>query len=129
MINRYSDKELRQFAYTMAIMILLLFVGLLPWLFDYPPSYLPAILAVVFAALGLVAPRLLGPVYWLWMKLAHYLGIINGRILLFIVYYLVFVPAGMIARLFGFDPMRKKPMPGSYYITRENSHNDMENPF
>jgi predicted membrane metal-binding protein len=63
------------------------------------------------AAAGLVVPalllpKILGPVYRVWMAFGHILGWINTRIVLGIVFFLVFTPVGIVMRLFGKDPLR-----------------------
>ena len=60
------------------------------------------------AVLGIPAltmPRLLTPVYRCWMYIGHGLGWVNTRIILGILYYLLFTPAGWLMRRFGSNPM------------------------
>ncbi len=67
-----------------------------------------------------------------WMKMADVLGFINTRIILSIVFFLLFLPAGLIMRILGKDPMERKieSALGSYRTTRENPTKDhMENPY
>lgn len=39
------------------------------------------------------------------MRFAFALGYVNSRILLFVIYIVIFVPYGIISRLFGRDPL------------------------
>jgi hypothetical protein len=70
---------------------------------------------------ALVAPRVLKSVYQVWMILGHVLGWINTRIILSIIFYIVFTPAGVLMRLLKKDPMRRKPEPDaeSYRVVRQ----------
>lgn len=122
-------KELRQFALIMASMIILIFALLLPWINDWSFSWTPYIIAGVFALPGLLMPQVLAPVHKLWMKFSLVLGAVNSKILLFIIFYLILTPMGFVAKLFGFDPMKKNIKVDSYYIKREKNINNMENPF
>ncbi len=86
-------------------------------------TILPAVLggaAVALGVLALLAPRLLGPVHKLWMKIADALAWFNTRVLLGVVYYLVMTPTGVVMRLVGRDPMdrqlRDRP---SYWVERK----------
>jgi len=124
-----EKKQLRQFALLMAFMVLLLFAFLLPWIYSWTFSWTPYVIAGGVASVGLFAPVLLGPVYRAWIKMSHVIGVINSKILLFLVFFLVFTPMGLIAKLFGFDPMKKGSKKESYYVQRENNGNNMENPF
>ncbi|WP_198264324.1 SxtJ family membrane protein [sulfur-oxidizing endosymbiont of Gigantopelta aegis] len=114
-----ETKEIRQFAWIMSGMILVFFALLLPWVWNWAFSWTPYIISGVFALTGLLIPQLLIPVHKAWLKFAEVLGFINSRILLFIIFYLVLTPMGLVAKLFGFDPMKKKHNVDSYYIKRE----------
>lgn len=43
-----------------------------------------------------------------WTKFAHFIGRVNTEIVLFLFYFLIFTPLGLLFRLFGFDPLRNK---------------------
>lgn len=67
-----------------------------------------------------------------WMAFAEKLGWINTRIILFIVFYALFFPIGLIMRLVGNDPMHRRfeTELDSYRTTRENPTQDhMEHPY
>lgn len=58
--------------------------------------------------------------YKAWMKFAHALGWVNTRIILSIVYFLIFTPLALIFRLIGKDPMERRfDEAGSYWVKRE----------
>jgi Saxitoxin biosynthesis operon protein SxtJ len=65
-------------------------------------------LAVVLILPALVAPRILAPAYRAWMKLAEVLAWVNTRIVLGVVFYGVVTPIGLLMRLTGRDPMRRR---------------------
>lgn len=55
-----------------------------------------------------------------WMKFAHALGWVNTRIILTIVYLLVFTPMALIFKVIGKDPMERKfEKVDSYWVKRE----------
>jgi hypothetical protein len=70
-------------------------------------------LAVVLVVPALVAPRLLAPAHRVWMTLGWALGWVNTRILLGVVFYGVMTPMGVVMRLFGHDPMRRRLDPAA----------------
>ncbi|MGI8654592.1 MAG: SxtJ family membrane protein [Pyrinomonadaceae bacterium] len=53
----------------------------------------------------------------LWMGAAALLGAINSRILLSLMFYLVFTPYGFISRLAGRDPLNRRTANGESYWT------------
>ena len=44
------------------------------------------------------------------MYLAHILGLINSRIILGIIFFIVLVPISIVMRIFGYDPLKNKKM-------------------
>lgn len=106
--SKIDTKELRKFGLVMAAALTLIFGLFLPWLFSFDFPRWPWVAAGVFAGLGLLLPIALKPVYWLWMKFAMALGWFNTRLILGIVFYLVILPAGLLMRMLGKDPMARK---------------------
>lgn len=85
-------------------------------------------IGALLAALGLISPGLLAPVYPVWMALALVLGTIMTTVLLTLVFYLVVSPIGLLMRLAGKDPMSRKPDPtlATYWIERSPESNDVK---
>ncbi len=78
-------------------------------------------ISVVVLPLALFAPNVLKPVYKVFMKVGHVVGNFNTKILLALIYYLLFTPIGLLSRLFGNDLLDTKlePQAESYWIKRE----------
>ena len=84
-------------------------------------------LGAYLVLLGLVAPRFAQPFHRAWMKLAAFLGYVNSRLLLGLLYYGVFTPLGWLLRLSGRDPLnRRRPAGDSYWIPRARPRQDRE---
>jgi len=72
--------------------------------------------------IGLLVPPLARRFHHAWMSLAAVLGYVNSRILLFLMFYGVVTPYGLISRLFGRDPLnRRAQAKESYWIVREKT--------
>jgi hypothetical protein len=86
----------------------------------YPYVLIPGVSLVVF---GLIWPKVLKQVYVIWMSLALVLGLIVSTALLTILFYLVVMPVGLVARLSGKDFLSRKldPNANSYWIARDRS--------
>ena len=83
-----------------------------------------SLLLILMAALVPAAAR---GFHILWMKLAAVLGYVNSRILLSLVFYLLFFPYNMLARLIGRDPLnRRKTRSESYWIPRKATRQNKE---
>ena len=132
-----TSKQLREFGIVTGLMFLLIFALIFPgiswlrkdiWYWAIWPWY-------VFGVLGLwalVHPASLIAIYRPWMKLAGFLGFINTRIIMTILFYIVLMPIGLVMRLFGHDPMRLKldKTTSSYRQQRDKRDpHHMERPF
>ena len=107
-VNHNPDKkELRNFGLVTGGLTPVFFGLLIPWIFDHGFPTWPWIVGVILAALGLIIPVVLKPIYRVWMTIGYYLGWINTRIILTIMFYLLILPFGVIMRLFGKDPMAR----------------------
>ena len=130
-----TPAELRKFGLVTGAIIILFIGAFLPWLWEknilqWQQVTLP--LGGILIVWALVHPASMIYFYKPWMKLAEGLGFINTRIILFIVFALMFVPIGLVMRLFGKDPMERRFMQetNSYRIVRENPTKDhMEHPY
>lgn len=100
-----SAKQLRSFGLMVGGIFAV--IGLWPLLFGRSLRLWALIPAAALLFLGMVAPRSLGAVYRMWMKIGHILGTINTKIILSVTFYGLFVPMGFIMRLRGKDPMRR----------------------
>ena len=116
-MHAYSDpdkKELRSFGLVFAGGLIVFFGLLIPWIFGMPWVWQegggrwPWIGAAGFALTGVVLPEVLRPLYWLWMKIGHGLGWFNTRLILGLVFFVMFAPLALLFRLFGKDPMHRK---------------------
>lgn len=57
---------------------------------------------------GLLVPPAARAFHTTWMRFAVLLGHVNSRVLLTLVYYLVVTPYGVVTRLVGRDPLRRR---------------------
>ena len=106
--DHMTPAELRSFGLITGAIFLALFGFLVPWIFDHNYPRWPWILAGVLAAMALIYPFSLKPVYKVWMIFGGFMGYINTRIILGILFFLVFLPFGVVMRIFGKDPMSRK---------------------
>ena len=109
-----------------------LFGLLLPWLLGRDLPLWPWLAGGGLAAWGLLAPASLAPLYRLWMRFGAVLGWINSRIILGLLFYAMILPAGLLMRLLGKDPMRRRFDAGvaSYRVASKARPADhLEKPF
>ena len=114
-----SKRDLRKFGITVGIVL-----GILGALFwwrqkDFYTIFLGA--SAGFLLLGLILPVVLKPIQKVWMILALLLGWIMTRVILSVMFFLLFFPIGHVAKLFGKDLLGLKfdPEAESYWILRD----------
>jgi hypothetical protein len=129
--EKMSIKELRKFALVTGGMMVLFFDLLIPWIWDITRPVWPVVVAAILAGMALVLPAALRPVYRIWMLFAEALGWVNTRIILSLIFFLIFFPFGLIMRMFN-DPMQRKfdNAADSYRIpSNPTKPQNMERPF
>jgi hypothetical protein len=86
---------------------------------ELPPRVLWT-LGVLLLVPGLVAPTLLAPVQRAWMAAAEVMASFNTRVILGLLFYVVFTPVGFVMRLFH-DPLTRSLRDGkqSHWIRRK----------
>lgn len=72
----------------------------------YTTSEVWLFIAVGFLVLSLLMPAVLKPLAWLWFGLAKVLSWVSSRIVLFLVFWLIVVPAGLFRKMAGKDSLR-----------------------
>ena len=132
-ITPATPSELRQFGLLFSTVVILLFGVLLPWVLDQTYPLWPWVSAGVLVTLAALSPRTLRPFYRVWMRFGLIAGYINTRIIMFMLYYLVFAPLGIIMSLVGRDALLRKTgdtTQDSYRVTSSQRDNDhFERPY
>ena len=95
--------------------------GCLPLLRAATPHWWLLALAVTFAALALLAPRLLFPLNYAWFRFGLLLHRVISPLVIGAVFFLCVTPIGVMMRLFGKDvlSLRRRDDLSSYWIVRE----------
>jgi hypothetical protein len=69
---------------------------------------------------AILFPPAIRPVRWALLKIGHALGWFNTRLILILLFYLVFTPIGLVLRLLGKDLLNRKfdPEAPTYWISK-----------
>ena len=126
--NIKSEKsDLRNFGIIVGI-ILLIISGFLFWKEKESFQIFLAIgITLFFTAIAI--PVVLKPVYWIWMIFAIILGWFMTRLILSLLFYVVFTSIGLTLRFFGkqFLELKWDKSKESYWNLRTNEHLQKEN--
>ena len=109
MDNRIISKnQLFQFGLLLGFGIPLIFGFIFPAFRGHSFKFWTIWVGSVLILFSFLNPLLLLFPYRVWMYLGHILGLINSRIILGIIFFIVLVPISVIMRIFGYDPLNKK---------------------
>ena len=124
-------REIRSFGLIFSLLVVLIFAGLMPWLFNQSMSVWPFVVSTVTALLALLAPSALRPLHSLFIKLGTLLGFINTRILLFIIFFSLFLPVSIIMWLLRRDILGRKPSTDDSYrkLSQPRPRDHFERPY
>lgn len=104
--RRPSTRTLRQFA-ALFLIVFTVTAGLRVWRGDTGASTIAiAATGVAVGLLGLVRPEAIRYVYTGWMIAAFPIGWTVSRVIVTLLFYVVFTPFAFVFRLFGRDAMR-----------------------
>ena len=120
----------KQFGFIFSVFFFLL--GIIIWLYDGSIALWAFGLSVVFITLSLTFPVILDPVRRGWLFIGKILHSVTNPLILFLMFGLIFVPVGLIFRLFRRDALGKKFEKNckTYWINRdveEFNSNSMKN--
>ncbi len=122
---------LRKFGLTLAIAFLLI-SGLFLFRQRHNLAAYSLAISLLFVIMRLAPVILLKPVYITWMRFAAVLGWVNTRVILLVLFGLVFTPLGLLMRLFKIDLLERKGNSATYWKKKEKtecSHLDYERRF
>lgn len=82
------------------------------------PVVIFGVVGVTLLLAGLLMTRAARAFHTVWMRLASALGYVNSRVLLTLMYYLALAPYGLVSRLAGRDPLRRRGKRSESYWTK-----------
>ncbi len=120
----------RKFGLIMATIIALLFGLFFPWALTFTIPIWPWGLATVLAGLALLLPNTLSFIYTPWMIFGHYIGLFNTKLILIIVFFIIFFPISLLLKVLGKDAMdrqfNKKSAPSCWKESKKQDKSHME---
>jgi hypothetical protein len=119
-----TRRDLRNFGLTVGIVLLL--IGAALWYFDKTSFRYFLIIGAALAVTGLILPKILLPLQKVWMALAVVLSWIVTRIILAIMFYIVFTLVRVISTLLGKPFIERKwdRAAPTYWNVRERTEFD-----
>lgn len=123
--------ELRKFGLSVGAAFVAIFGLLLPILFSFAIPLWPFVLGGTLMLSGLAVPKALGPVHKGWMWFALKVGAFNSKVVLSLVFYVVFTPMGLLRRSFNRNPLGAVDPAAATYRkpSRHRTPKSIERPF
>lgn len=96
-------------------------VALWPWVSGGSLRLWPLPLALGFGLVAGLAPRALGPLNAVWTRFGLVLNAVVSPIVLAVIFFVGFVPIGLVLRALGRRPLplKRDPSAPSYWVVRE----------
>ncbi|HYI45235.1 MAG TPA: SxtJ family membrane protein [Actinomycetota bacterium] len=102
-------------------------IALLPLLLEGHIRWWAAGVSGAFLLLALVVPSVLGPLNRVWMRVAALVQKVVNPVVIGVLFFVVITPVGLVMRLFGRDPLkRKRSDANTYWIERDPPGPDPE---
>lgn len=124
-----STRILRQFA----ALSLVIFGGLAAWRVaaGERDTWFWALVtaAVVIGGVGLIAPRAIRWIFTGWMIVAFPIGWLVSRVVLAVLYFVLFTPIALFFRVIGRDALHRRRSSGASYWTAKTSSADVRSYF
>jgi hypothetical protein len=99
---------LRKFGLTTGIIVAGLFGLFFPWLLEVGVVIWPWVVFALLAAMALVAPMSLRPVYHWWMRFGLFMSRFSTPLIMGVVFFLVITPTALVMKILSKDPMKRE---------------------
>lgn len=106
-IPEFDRNGLRKFGLTTGGIFAVLFGIFFPWLLEAGFVLWPWIIFAVLAAMGLVAPMALRPVYQGWMRFGLFMSFFTTPLIMGLVFFLAITPTALFMKILRKDPMKR----------------------
>ena len=108
MNKKISEKQLRDFGFVIGFGVPLVIGWLIPAIGGHFFRVWTLFISIPILFLSILRPAFLSGIYKLWMKLGYFLGWVNSRIIIGLIFILVQQPISLFMKLFNYYPLRKK---------------------
>ena len=116
------QKKASNRSFGLLFFIVFFIISIWPLLYSEVYKLWALIISLIFLFLGVIDSRILNPFKSAWIKLGEFLGKIIAPIVMFLVFFTILTPTGIILRLFGKDllKIKKNKTCKSYWVDRKN---------
>ena len=116
------QKKANNRSFGLLFSIIFLIISLWPLLNSEAYRLWALIISLIFLFLGVIDSQVLSPFKSAWIKLGEFLGKVIAPIVMFLVFFTILTPTGIILRLFGKDliKIKKDKTCKSYWVDRKN---------
>lgn len=127
--NNDAPKMLGERSFGLIFAFIFTVIGLFPMISGGEWREWSLITAGVIATVALLVPIVLRPANIAWMHFGQFMHKIINPILMGLVFFVTVVPTGLVLKVLGKDPMRRRfePDQSSYWITRTPDTQAKEN--
>ena len=103
-----APKQLSNRAFGLIFAVIFLVIALWPLINGASPRTWALIIVALFTLPAILYPSVLTPLNAAWVKFGLFIHKIVNPILIGLIFFLTVLPTGLMLKLFGKDPMRRK---------------------
>jgi len=121
---KWGREDLKKFGIGGGVFFLAIAIIVLVWKKEVHSHLL--VISAVFFLFAFTVPKALKPIYAVWMPIALTIGWVITRIILGVLFFLVFTPIGLIMKAFNKTPLELKinKKANSYWAEKEGAKFD-----
>jgi hypothetical protein len=121
-----SPNQLRLFALVQVLFFALISMIIVRHSGNWQSAEIVMACSVAMAIVGICSPRIIRLVYVAWMAVLFPITLTVSFVLMALIFYWLFAPIGLIMKLVGRDPMRRKldVSADTYWIRREQKREE-----
>ena len=123
-MNKINTKQLKYFGLLIGFTFPILVGFILPTLKGEAFLFWTLWPSILFILTAIFKPKFLLYPYRIWMKLGFFLGWINSKIILSLVFFLILLPTAFIMKLLNHDPLKFKKNKGDTYMEKIEDYSE-----
>ena len=128
-MKNIKHNDLKTFALIWSSIFLV--VGLWPLLNDEKVRVWGMVVALIFTTIAFTKPLILSSFYKVWVRFGEVIGGVISKVIMMILFYVMFTPIAFILKLLGKDLLNKKidKNASTYWVTRETQPGSLKNQY
>jgi len=129
MYNNIDEDKKNNIIFGILFSIIFLLISVYPLFKNENLNIWSLLIAIVLLLITILKPSIFRPLNKIWIKFGVFLGKFISPIIMFIIFFAVVTPTGILMKIFRKDTMNLKSNRSSYWINRSSKPGKMNKQF